>query len=674
MPIRPNPLDQRYLPQIQLSEDAERRFVTEIVQDGLRADNARLGWLERQRVLTRLRFGMRKPKTFPWPGCSNLSIPLIDVAIRKMKPVFMRLLVEADPVVEFTGDDFQAVEREREAEETYNWLFKTEMDALEPMAYVIDTFLHRGQAFAQAGWDYRTEYECRIVNAAELIPPEQRGDPEAILQILAQQYDIDLANPAVVERLRAAIQALMLGAPYVKIAHRVAVADKPALWDRDPVQIIVPPRSTEVEHAEWIVVQHIISARRLQQMEADGFFRPGSVGKILGSFRHREEKRMDTSAGDVTMAPGLNYEKITQDERDRIWGTEDEDNVLVWEVFHWFDLDGDGLADRAHSWIHPKTNTILALRPYVFPFHAWPLVKFDFEKTNRRWHSPRGISAYLEGLQREVNAQHNARLDAMTIRNAPTFQMPKIAGFQARNFRAVPGTVLQLPAGVQLAPLISDRGAFPEQLAEENLLRSLAEQYVGILDPLLSSPGSSIKGRTATEVQAAVQNATATASLDTILFQMSMRKVHTFLWQLFIEFGQKEIYVKVLGEDSARELRLVRKADIARRFTLIPTGTIANTNRAVELQQARDSMLLFLQDQSGFINPFELRRWYLNLLDFRWARRILNSPEEAQELVTIRQAAQALQENPELQQTLFGQAQSGEAPQPPTQEIQEDRS
>src|SRR5690606_4503114 len=109
--------------------------------------------------------------------------------------------------------------------------------------------------------------------------------------------------------------------------------------------------------------------------------------------------------------------KEIQDERERVWGTENDNNTLVWEVFHWTDLDGAGLLDRTHTFILPLSRTRLSSRPYAYPFHRWPIVKFDFEKTSRRWHSSRGISAMLEGLQREINQQHNNRLDGMTLRN-----------------------------------------------------------------------------------------------------------------------------------------------------------------------------------------------------------------------------------------------------------------
>src|SRR3970040_225467 len=95
------------------TEADAKRNITALIQQGLSADNARKGWLDRQQALTKLRFGIRKPKTFPWRGASNLSVPLIDPLIRRYRPFLMKLVVEPDPVVEFVGEDEAAVGAER---------------------------------------------------------------------------------------------------------------------------------------------------------------------------------------------------------------------------------------------------------------------------------------------------------------------------------------------------------------------------------------------------------------------------------------------------------------------------------------------------------------------------------------------------------------------------------
>ena len=657
MPDRPSPISADVLGTVDLStpEGDEIHTLTRLVDAGLRADQNREGWLEQQRVLTKLRFGIRKPKTFPWQGASNLSIPFIDAAIRKFKPMLMRLVVEPDPVVEFVGEDPEAVANERLAETVYTWLFKTEMNALEPLSYIIDTLCHRGFAFAQVGWDYRTEYECRVVPVAGLFPDGPPASDEEIATRLAEEYNFYLDDPRVARSVAQATEKIRAGHQFVKLAFKRVVIDRPAVWDRDPVQVITPPRTTDPANAEWIIIQHVLSLRKIEQMEADGYFLRGSAQKIREDYKRRTSQPGTGNEIDSAHASGLYMEDALNSERERIWGREDEDNILVWEIMHWHDIDKDGLLDRCVTFVHPKSKTKLRASGYFYPFHEWPIVKFDFEKVNRRWHSPRGISAMLKDLQREINALHNNRLDGMALRNAPCYQIPLLAGFKSRNFRVRPGEVIHVPAGSRLEPLIQDRGAYPEMVNEENLLRSIGETFIGVFDAALTAPQSPTSARTATEIQAVMQYTAATATFDAILFQMAMRELHSKLWQLWLDLGPEEVMVKVLGQDPSTNepaLTPVKKSDIARRFKLIPTGTIANTNRALEMANAREALTVYANDPTGFINKHELYRWHLNLLTYRWARRILMPPQAAQEQQILAQAAASIQQDPALQAQL----------------------
>jgi hypothetical protein len=672
MPDRSNPLAvSSVLPDLLIGKDAEdeKRNINKMIQDGFICDQNREGWLTNQRALTKLRYGIRRPKTYPWKGASNLSIPFIDAAIRKYKPVLMRLVVEPDPIVEFVGEDENAVGAERTAESFYNWLFKTEMDALEPLAYLIDIMCHRGFGFAEVGWEYRTEYEVRTIPVNEIFPKGLPEDPQQISSTLVQQYDLPIADKRAQRALQSAVNRVQAGDEFVRLAFKRVIKDCPALWERDPVQVLAPPRTTDFRNAEWIIVQHILSMRKLEQMEADGQILEGSCQQIRNDLARAEStgnSRTDNGT-DATFTLSLHQEEYVQSEKERLWGKENEDNILIWECFHWYDHNGDGLAERCWTFVHPKSRIKLSSREYPYPFHQWPLVKFDFEKTNRRWHSPRGISQMLRDLQKEINVQHNFRIDGMALRNMPMYQIPLLAGFKARNFRCRPGEVVQTPAGASLQPLLQDRGAYPEMVNEENLLRSLGENYIGIFDAAITSPQSNVKSRTATEVQAIAQYTAATSTFDTILFQMQMRELHTLIWELWCDLGPASVNIKVLGQNpdsNEAQLITINKADIAKRFKLIPTGTVANTNRALQLSNSREAMQFFLNDQSGFINGYELRRWYLALLDYRYSRRILNPPAQAQEQVVLRQAAAALQKDPRLMSSMMA-APPGTEPEPP---------
>lgn len=667
MPVRSYPLSVLNLGDQPLGSDAfsDGAATTQLSQQILSADRDRQSWLNRQIALTKLRFGIRPPKDFPWPGCSNLNIPVIDGQIRRMKPLFMKLLVTPDPVVEFVGEDPEAIESERLAEAEMNWLFKTHMNAIEPMAFVIDSMLHRGYGVVQVGWDYRYEYECRVLEVASMFPEGPPQSPNEVITAIATEYDLDLNEPRNAKMLLTAASRILAGEPFVKLAFKSVSCDRPALWDRDPVQIVVPSRTTDYGDAEWICVQHLLSDRRLKQMEADGFFIAGSVSRILDQ---RAKNQKHSGAQD---SQSLKLWQDLEDQREKIYGVENEDQNLVWEVYHWR-TNSDGLMERTVTYIHPRSNTRLSTRPFAMPFKKWPFVRFAFDLTSRRFHSPRGVTAMLESLNREINALHNGRVDGMTIRNSPAYQSPVLAGFKARNFRVIPGQILEVPLGGTITPIGHDRGAYGETVNEENMLQRLAEGYIGTFDNTLTNGQDN---RTATEVNAAVQLAASTSSLDTILFQMSMKEVFQLIWELWLEFRPTEVSYKVLNakDPTTNEPQLVsvRKAEINKRFKLYPTGTIANTNHALELSKAREAMQIFAADTSGLINRYELYRYYISLLDTRVARRVLNPPEAAAEQQAIMQAAAALQQDPNLMASMGLPVESGLQPDAPTEILSE---
>src|SRR5690606_14970569 len=152
--------------------------------------------------------------------------------------------------------------------EFYHWLFKLEMDALEPIAYLVDHILHRGFGFIQVGWDYRTEYECRTVDVMGLlrklgVDPAQLNpnDFGALAEIIAEEYEVPIQDPRARRALERAMEGIRQGTPFVKLAFRKVVSDKPAIWERDPIQILLPSRATDIANAEWIIVQHVFSLR-----------------------------------------------------------------------------------------------------------------------------------------------------------------------------------------------------------------------------------------------------------------------------------------------------------------------------------------------------------------------------------------------------------------------------
>jgi hypothetical protein len=628
--------------------------IEKIVKDVAVADEARREWVENQRKFTRQRFGIRrKRRMVPWPGASNLSIPLIDKAIRRWKPGVVRLVMEADPIAFFKPREGQNqdIEESEKAQVYYDWLFRWEMDALNEVVFLADILAHRGLSFMEIGWKYRTERQARIVDLGDMFPQGLPTDEEGELDIttiqqeLAVQYDLIQGTDEAI--MLQALQAIMNGEDRFKIVYRRVTDDRPEVLALDPIQVVLPARDVDVRNSRFVAVQHITTLDDLARFANDGMVEKEPARQVIDKLEERME-RIDTSDTPASNVDTMTAHSGRVEERqalDDMIGVmqqyEDENNIEIWRIYCWLDINNDGEDERCILWFHPTTKTTLALKEFTYPFARWPLVQFDFEKTfSKRVYGSRGISQMLSPLQIETNKLHNARLDAITIQLAPMFLVRGAANV-IRQFRFAPGTGFPVERPDDVTPLISDVRNLNEYLKEEQFTRLLGEDYVGIFDAALGSVTNPNSNRTATEIETVQANISGIFSLDATIWQKGWRDVHAMVFELAMELGPKQVWVRVTGQT---EPMLINKADINKKYDIAPTGTPASTNKAIELARARELMQLLwnpLTLQTGLVKPQELLKFYIGAHDHARAQRIIVQDEnQAADRQAILQAAQ----------------------------------
>jgi hypothetical protein len=629
MPV-PNPLHIRLFQGM----NVEPAFVDDLKRKILESDEQRREWLSRCEKLTRQRFGIKgnKKRTVPFPGASDLRIPTQDKAIRRWKPKIVSLVYDADPVAYFRALDPSDVETARLTEKFYDWLFKVDMaEALYEINILADRVAHRGLAYLQLSWDYATEDETRMLYPRQLWPDGvAEMEDQEILQDIVNEYEIDPSelDPEIVNAIRAGAEGLTL-------YFRAVTRNRPRVTARDPRDVIMPPRVTDVESAPYICVQHQFDENLLHTYARDGILDPAAVELILKSLQGTELGANVTSSGhDMRQMEDRYLDKKEGIEE----GREDQKRIVMWEIFTWSEVPE---RRRIKLWVHPKTKTVAAVMPYPFPFHSWPLVLFQHEITYRRLYASRGLTRMLSPLAREVDRLHNSRLDAIAIQLAPAFKYRAPAGAAPRTFRFMPGKIFPVSQMTDLEPLVFPTNNLQAFTAEEYQTRALVEDYAGLADTAVMNPLRAQERRTATEIDFITNQMQGAFALDAKIFQMSMQKVHQMVWELWYEFGPEQVFFRVANEEMPRPFL---KSEVSRKYDIVPAGTPANTNRLLELNKAREAMQLFMPDQSGLINKAELFRYYLDLLDFNLAKRVLNTPDKAWEQQTMMQAAAMLQQ------------------------------
>lgn len=619
-------------------------------------------WGEKQKRYTKLRYEVQRDtkKQIPWKGASNLNVPLIDKTIRRWKPAIVRLVTESDPVAFFFPTEPNDIETARVAEQFYNWLFKWSMDALEEVVYLADIVAHRGTAFVEVGWEYRTERVARVVRLDTLFPdgppmvqvsdqlgaaPTEEIDERAVAAKLIEQYDLDPNRPDHEAAIMRALDMVKNGETVFKIVYRRVINDRPAINAIDPLQVVVSARETDVANTDFICIRNIFTRDKLRKMALDGQLNRKAVENVIRIVDDRiAQDREGVGGGDV-MSPGHILEKDEEavDEYVGILQTfEDKENLEVWKIYAWLDTNKDGEKERAVFWYHPSTKTSLALTEYAMPFARWPIVRFDFEKTHsRRVYSSRGVPNMLHDLALETNALHNARLDAIRIQLAPVFAV-RNPGNLVRNLRWAPGGIIPVKHPDDIRPLSHDLRNLQQYFQEEQFTRLLAEDYVGVFDATLGPAVNPSASRTATEVEAVQAQLGGIFSLDAQIWQKAWRDVHALTFAIWRELGEEQVFIRVTGRDEPLQ---VRKADIDRQYDIQPAGTPSSTNKAMELARSREMMQLLMNPftmQSGLINFQKLLEFYVSAHDFNKAKLIVNSEEQATEQQVILQAAQQI--------------------------------
>lgn len=636
------------------------------------ANDARQPQIEKQEKLLRQRRGIRKQKSFPWPGANNHNWPLTDAIARRWKPGICSLVLQADPVCYFFARNPNALAAQPTAQDYYHWRFHSMTDVEATVLELAENIFQDGIAYTRQGWEYRTEKQCRICRVKDLFPagveaavnafnaravqmraeteqaiasgqappnaleqvPDQVDAPTLILQTLEDEYILKSDNPMEVQQLQDAVRAIMDGAEVVKFYYQVVVADKPSWRALNVRQVIIPPRTKDIANADFIAIEHPLTADEVLSMAVDGHLDMAAASKAVDRMNKNAtgDPQRSIGTGTVASSTGRSLNDVL-DKADGIApGLIDEptqDTFL--EVFCKLDINGDGINERCVLWYMPAvsendaTGIVLALYPYPYPFSVWPVVRYEFEHTSNRPYSSRGAAELLSVFQATANKLHNARLDAIQITLAPMFQMRATAGELNRNIKFIPGAIIPVTNVGDIAQIPMDTSGLLQFIQEENITKNLAEQYVGVFDPGIMAENS-VERRTATEVEAVLQQTQSIFGQDASLFQTSMGKVHKQLWRLEIEFGPEELYYRVTGEERPK---FAKKSEIAFDFDLEPSGTPANTSQALARRKALEMIQLFMGDMTGLIDKHALFTNYFSVTDRNLGKLMVRAPEEA---------------------------------------------
>ena len=349
---------------IELSNDERGKLSIRLWQQIASARDGMVEMLRQIRQWEKLYESDLPEKTFPWQNCSNLNVPLIQSHVDSWHAQINDVILKMKPIT-----------------------------LVRPPSYVADP---TAKVLAQ-----KVENVLRCIEIERMCLA--RDGDQWNLNSLMQHAGI--AKVAWREEYRSVTKVGKDGRA-VRGQEEKYRAPSLELVDMDNF-VVYPLTAKSVEKAELIGDRYKLSELQLQEKIDSGFF-DKEIGDELFGLLQRE---------------GTQQEVIVDDLKERE-GIEDTimEGVWLWEVIAPYDADKDGIAEDCIFTLAEDNGQIV--RATEFPYHhgrRYYIRQLPFIRSRTRFFG-RSLPGILEGLQQELNAIHNQRIDGVTLAMTKAFK------------------------------------------------------------------------------------------------------------------------------------------------------------------------------------------------------------------------------------------------------------
>lgn len=369
-----------------------------------------------------------------------------------------------------------------------------------------------------------------------------------------------------------------------------------------PLSFVVPRHATQLQDSPWVV--------RIVTLTCESYRALGYNAETLPLIKG--------NAGSVDSASET-------DKKTRALGegiaTAREDEVILWERYskHRDEKGNVSVKVCVFSPLHPTLNV---RADFTLPdYHEvtetgatvthYPFTDLPNEMLETGFYSSRGDAEKLAAFEAWACRQWNAKGDHMSISTKPIFKGGREGNLT--NFRFFPGAILE--GDVQPVTFPPP----PYDLDEEiDRTRSHAERRSRLPDFSLGSRDNLSGNKTATEVNALTQFASAGVDLMANVYRLQVTALLRQAWGLLVHRKAARV-AQALG-GAALTAQKILKA-----FRVTVSGSVDSWNKNLQHQRAVTLWNAFKNDP--MINQVELRKLFLESLDTRLVDRLLVDPK-----------------------------------------------
>lgn len=351
-------------PEVQMSEEQERRLRVYLQHE---IDACRWERMDVIHKLTRLKEKHRMkfpewPKDFPIANSSQLTLPLIKLAVNSLGSRLYQTVMAADPLVSVRTKDPDFADYAFMEEEFLDLYSEEKLKAADILDDVITEAITLGTSIVEV----TTAKHNRLL--AEYDP-------------LTQQYNLKDTE--------------IFNGP---IWYHIPIAD---FWIR--------PAFTDIQSAPWCGKELRLSWSQIKDMAYNGEFDDSKIDNI---WRHRV---------DEANVP----ETQKKDEEIEAFEPHDRDEFSVFELAVRWATDRTGLDNELLLYWHHESQTLLRCKFNTFKKGRRPWVKYGYIRHPHRFYNE-GLAELVEQLQEEISTIHNQRIDNATIANLQIILVAKL--------------------------------------------------------------------------------------------------------------------------------------------------------------------------------------------------------------------------------------------------------
>lgn len=590
-------------------------YIDKKVQDSMGQSTI---WASNQAKFNRMRLRIKKAKTFPFIGCSNIKMPTADTKIRKIKAALANVVFGVRPVVQVIPTPSGNLETAMKIEKFLDHMIMDVIKLKNKGVIAIDQALESGFFLLKPYWKVeitkrQEKFDLDDVSIEEAMYLfDGKTTQDMVTQWVFSKYDIDNNSMVIEDNEKSAVDVstrIMKGETDFDFYVQDVLYNAPDVGLIAPEKCYVPSDSGyNPQDCQCIINEFYMPYHELEMnAEYKGWNKDGIDD--IGGYKNYDVRTLKDQQKDLA-------EGITR-------LNENSGMVRVWEYYGWYDLNNDGIAEKVCITCAPDFSKIL--RKIGLPFNngKFPIVKIFYELREDRWYSHRGVCEMAEDIIKEIDIQHNMKIDQQTIRNAPMY-LYRSGMVNPNLVQMLPNQAIPVKGTMPLTDVVTVLNANNPNVEfsyerEQQILESKLEELFGQIDFTLQSMINKRQPRTLGEVEHQVQSSQQVFSLDADLVIGQFSELFSFIWDLWCQYGEDEEEFEYFGPDGWEKIKL-SKEEVQGKYRVTVRGNDNNTNPGVKMQKAQQILQAVLNPmllQTGVITPVQMvngiKRFYQTL-------------------------------------------------------------